>query len=108
MLPELVARQAELLLREYCASAAQRRGAPELTLSFHREADGAILALRTAAGAERPLARVSYSGDLHQWFLWAPDAQRGWRRCLDVASGLDLSRLLRYLDQDPLHFFWPE
>lgn len=53
-----------------------------------------------------PLARLQYSSDLEQWTLHRPRIGARWSYVPEAGGTLDIGRLLRYLQDDPLNLFW--
>lgn len=111
-LPELVRRSAEKRLARYCTghSAAGTRDAVRLAFSI-RDDQVTLFAERadtegSGAWVATPVARFRFSHELGQWTLHYPDQERRWRFYLNAGPSLDLGKLLRHLDADPLHVFW--
>ncbi|WP_291316591.1 DUF3024 domain-containing protein [Desulfuromonas sp.] len=53
-----------------------------------------------------PLAQFRFHSELGQWTLHYPGAQNRWHIFLNAGPTLNLERLLRHLDEDPLNLFW--
>ena len=109
-LPELVRRQAEIILQEYCAGRpGNRRG--DQKLAFEIVGECATLFAETegsgAVRAEHSIARFCYNHQLHQWTLHYPDRSREWRFYLNAGPTLNLGKLLHHVDEDPFGIFWP-
>lgn len=111
-LPELVRRSAEKILSRYCAERVLPCARDQVRLSF-RLCDDHVTLYAERAAAEgsgewtaAPVARFRFSHELGQWSLHYPDGERRWRFYLNVGPSLDLGKLLRHLDADPLHLFW--
>lgn len=111
-LPELVRRTVEKLLAEYCGRRTSscplagprlfyRFGDDTVTLFAEQRSCGGATALAVTA-----VAQFRYSHDLRQWSLHYLDQQQRWHFYLNVAPTLDFAKLLKYLDDDPLHVFW--
>lgn len=111
-LPELVRRSAEKILTRYCSGPLPSCARDLLRLSFSIRGDQVTLfaeraaAKGSGASVATPVARFRFSHDLGQWTLHYPDGERRWRFYLNAGPSLDLDKLLRHLDADPLHFFW--
>jgi len=110
-LPELVRRSAGKILARYCAERVPPCARDRLRLSFRIRNDYVTLfAGRTdppdGRWRLRPVARFRFSPELAQWTLHYPDRERRWRFYLNAPPSLDLEKLLRHLDADPLHLFW--
>jgi hypothetical protein len=99
MIPELVKRNAARALAQF----AERRS-EQLESCW----DGSSVSVhcRACDHSSLPIARFNYVDELHQWFLYAPGADRNWRPCLEVSAEPHLLRLLNYLEEDPLNQFW--
>ncbi len=52
------------------------------------------------------LARLLYSPELHQWTIHRPRGDDRWSYVPEAGGSLDLNKLLRYLEDDPLNIFW--
>lgn len=107
MIPELVLRKAEELLKSYCASSTGRLACPHVELTYKLSQDAVTLFFRDGCKVPQPIARFRYSVDLCQWLLFIPGGPVDWRPCLDVPPTLNFETLLRYLDEDPFKLFWP-
>jgi len=107
LIPELVERRAEDLLKVFCESNTGRWACPHVNLLYEWAGDSVSLMFRDGCKAPQPIARFRYSKDLCQWTLFSPGAQADWRPCLNVMPTLNFERLLRYLEDDPLSLFWP-
>lgn len=110
-LPQLVRKTAEKLLHDYCQAKMISCAHGEARLRFLLEEDGAVLfqeqcACRGEASVARPVARFRYSPDLAQWTLHYPGPERRWLFYLNAGPSLDLGKLLRHLESDPLGIFW--
>jgi hypothetical protein len=111
-LPALVRKSAEKLLARFCAERIPPCAREQLRLGFAIHDDQITLFEERpapsdpSARAATPIARFRYSHDLGQWTLHYPDRQRRWRFYLNAGPSLDLRKLLRHLDADPLHLFW--
>ncbi len=115
-LPELVRKSAEKILARYCA-AKEPPGIPgqgrirfnirDDHITLYAEEQGAFSdppCRRTAS----PVAQFRYNHDLGQWTLHYPDRDHTWRFYLNAGPALDLTKLLRHLDEDPLGIFWDQ
>ena len=111
-MPELVRRSAEKLLAHYCDQRIPPCARDKLRLAFSIRDDQVTLFAERADGQEpdtwvaSPVARFRFSQDLGQWTLHYPDAHLRWRFYLNAGPYLDLRKLLKHLDADPLHLFW--
>jgi len=110
-LPDLVRRSAEKLLTRYCTERVPPCARDQLRLSFRTRGDQITLFAGRTEQADgkwriRPVARFCFSHELAQWTLHYPDQECRWRFYLNAPPCLDLEKLLRHLDADPLHFFW--
>ena len=111
-LPELVRRSAEKLLDEYCD-----RSTPSCPLAgpriFYRFGGDAVTIFseqrscgEAASRAATAVAQFRYSRELRQWTLHYADQHQRWHFYLNAAPTLDPGKLLKHLDDDPLHVFW--
>lgn len=111
-LPELVRLSAEKIFTRYCEDHVPVCACAQRRLSFHLRDDHITLFAEQPAvsvSGERvvsPLARFRFSHELGQWTLHYPDDEQRWRFYLNVGPSLDLGKLLKHLDADPLHLFW--
>lgn len=111
-LPELVRLSAEKIFTRYCEEHAPACACDQGRLSFHLQDDHITLfaeqpaASASSEGVVSPLARFRFSHELGQWTLHYPDDERRWRFYLNVGPSLDLGKLLKHLDADPLNLFW--
>jgi len=53
-----------------------------------------------------PIARFSYCADLNQWVLYSIDRDLRWHIYQNIPPSLNLSRLIKALDDDPIGIFW--
>jgi len=111
-LPELVRRSAEKLFSRYCTGQLPSGHREEMRLSFGIHGDHVTLfAESTDTGCAgtavaRAVARFRFNAELGQWTLHYPDQEQRWRLYLNVGPSLDLGRLLKHVDADPLNIFW--
>lgn len=111
-LPQLLKKQAEKLLAEYCRTRVPTWLKEELRLDFTIDEDSATIyqERRSCQGScewfRFPLAKFRYSKDLNQWSLHHCDENQQWRLYLNISPNLDLSKLIKAVDDDPLGFFW--
>lgn len=107
VIPELVVRKAEELLKSFCESNNGRLTCPHVDLIYEWAGPAVSLMFRDGCKAPQPIACFRYCNDLCQWALFSPGTQAAWRPCLNVMPTLNFERLLRYLEDDPLSLFWP-
>lgn len=111
-LPQLVKRNAELLLDAYCAERFSCHCCHGARLVYRLHGERATLFLRqqkaTGGFSAAAIACFRYSDELRQWSLHYLGTDRRWRLYLNVAPTLNLRKLLTCLDDDPLGFFWSE
>lgn len=111
-LPELVRLSAEKIFSRYCEERTPVCSCDQGRLSFRIQDDHITLFAEQPAtpvdrqGTTSPLARFCFSHELGQWTLHYPDDEQRWRFYLNVGPSLDLSKLLKHLDADPLNVFW--
>jgi len=111
-LPELLKRQAEKLLDEFCRQAAHDPYQPRI-LRFR--VDGLSIFLFEIRRhrhdpdkhTEFSMARLRYTPELNQWSLHYQHDDR-WKLYLNIQPTLELGRLLKTLKQDPLGYFWQD
>jgi len=113
-LPELLKKSAEKILADFCRIRTEKDPFSNRTL-FRVEEDHVTVFLdRKEGGADdvektfQPVARLRFDSLLNQWTLHYPVAGDRWAFYLNAGPSLDLEKLLRHLDQDPLHVFWPQ
>ena len=111
-LPELLKRQAERHLDEFCLQAANDTYQPRL-LRFR--IDGLSIFLFEVRRhrndpdkqTEIGMARLRYTPELNQWTLHYQDDDR-WKLYLNIQPTLELGRLLKTIKQDPFGYFWQD
>jgi hypothetical protein len=105
-LAELIQRQAEELLREFCAAPA----VAEREVSLAYELSGDCITLFAEGGCscagKIAVARFCYNHHLQQWTVHRPDPDRQWRFYQNAGPSLNLGKLLRHVAEDPLRVFW--
>ena len=111
-LPQLLQKQAEKLLFNFCAQVAEDGPRPR---HLRYRIEGRQVNLFEIRGCahdpqqqqQLPIAQLRYSPELNQWTL---HHQRGdhWQLYLNVTPSLDLGKQLNAIKQDPLGYFWPE
>lgn len=112
MLPELVKRSVEKALTRYCRAKATPCAEGHRRLDYEIDDDTVTLyeekrgALESDPLVARPVAQFRYNHNLHQWTLHYHDQRDRWRFYLNVGPSLDLGKLLKHLDEDPVHTFW--
>ena len=106
--PELVSRGAEKQLNDFCREQNAASRCESGCLTWEPEAGGLTLTLVRPSLSATPLARFRYSAELGQWTLHYHDAEGHWRLYLNAGATLEFGRLLKAVDADPFHFFWPE
>lgn len=112
MLPELVKRLVEKALSRYCRAKVTACAEGLVRLGYEIQDDKVTLyeekrdALESGHRIVRPVAQFRYNHDLHQWTLHYHDHGDRWRFYLNVGPSLDLGKLLKHLDEDPVHTFW--
>jgi hypothetical protein len=111
-LPELIRKSAEKLLTRYCRERVPVCAHDQVRLGFSIR-DNHITLFQERTGFSEPgqwiaspVAQFRYDPDLCQWTLHYPDRNRKWHFYLNAGPHLDLARLLRHLDEDPLGIFW--
>ncbi len=111
-LPPLIRRTAEKILTRYCEEHRPACACEQSRLFFRFKDDHFTLfaerpaASGTGEGVASPVARFRFSHELGQWTLHNPDREGRWRFYQNAGPSLDLEKLLRHLDADPLHLFW--
>ncbi|HKJ04222.1 MAG TPA: DUF3024 domain-containing protein [Geopsychrobacteraceae bacterium] len=111
-LPQLLKKKAEKLLEEYCRSRVPSWLEEELRLNFTIDDESATVyqERRRCQGAcewlRVPLAQFRYSEILNQWTLHHYDENQQWRFYLNISPNLDIGKLIKAVDDDPLGYFW--
>ena len=111
-IPELVLKSAERLLTRYCAGRIPPCPRNQVRVSFQVRDEAITLTEERPDLASPgrwlgvPVAQFRFHAELLQWTLHYPDHARRWIFYPNVPPTLDLGRLLRHLDADPLHLFW--
>ena len=105
-IPELVYRSAEKTLQEFCSQPLFRSGHQHLVLMEPCGEGFELLVSRFDHDRQIPLARLLYCVELQQWALHRPREAGRWSYVPEAGGTLDVGRLLRYLEHDPLNIFW--
>ena len=111
-IPELVKRNAEKLLQDYCNGKVPPCVRQQVRLNYRIEEDHITLleerALASQDGRWRsvPIAQFRFNHELGQWSLHFPDRYRNWHFYLNTPPTLNLAKLLHHLDEDPFAQFW--
>jgi hypothetical protein len=105
-IPELVFKSAEKTLREFCSTPIVRSGQEFLVLMEPCPGGFDLMVSRFDSEQHLPLARLQFSPELGQWTLHRPRESGRWSYVPEAGGALDLSRLLRYVKEDPLNLFW--
>lgn len=109
-IPDLVRKTAEKLLTGYCAGKNLAIACGSVGLRYEIEAN--CLTLLTmpchpcCSEETRPIARFCYSPVLCQWTLHRPAPGGEWQFYPNAGPSLNLEKLLRHVDEDPLRIFW--
>ena len=105
-IPELVYRSAEKTLQAFCAQPLFRSGHQHLVLMEPCSGGFDLLVSRFDSEQQILLARLQYIPELEQWTIHRPRGNDRWSYVPEAGGTLDVSRLLRYLEHDPLNIFW--
>ena len=105
-IPELVFRSAEKTLQEFCSSPVIRSGHEYMVLMEPCAAGFELLVSLFDTEQQISLARLQYSPELNQWTIHRPRGADRWSYVPEAGGALDLNKLLRYLEHDPLNLFW--
>ena len=111
-LPELLKKRAEKLLKEYCQTRVPSWLKEEMRLDYTLEGETATIyqERRRCQGScewfRFPMAQFRYTDRLRQWSLHHYDHDQQWRLYLHINPNLDLGKLIKAVDDDPLGFFW--
>lgn len=106
MIPELVFKSAQKRLQAFCSVPVTRSGHEYLVLLEPFEEGFELSVSRFDSEQAIPLARLLFSPELNQWTLHRPREEGRWSYVAEAGGALDLSRLLHYLEHDPLNIFW--
>ena len=109
---EFQRKSAEKTLHEYCQN--HRPFPLGLRTGFLLfELKGACATLYAACSehfefcpTKTPIAQLRFNDELNQWTLHYRGQKDQWQFYLNAAPSLDLNRMLRVLDEDPLGLFW--
>jgi hypothetical protein len=109
-LPEIIRRNAEKLLGEFCERDLLSPSGEEIRLAFVMDDSSVTLYSRrrlpsSDGWTERAVARLVYHAELSQWTLHYPDSSGRWCFYLNAGPALELGKLLRHLEDDPLGIF---
>lgn len=111
-LPELVRKSAEKLLKHFCNDRLMVCPRGEVRLDYAIDGDCVTLFEERPAEHEagkwlkEPVAQVRYSHEFRYWTLHYPGSDQRWRFYLNASPSLDLAKLLRQIEADPLQLFW--
>lgn len=111
-LPELVRKTIEKELTRYCRDRIIPCPTGQARLHFKIRGETVTLFQEHTAAPPRPsllatpVAQFRYSHELNQWTLHYPRQDNRWCFYLNAGPDLDFRKLLRHLDEDPLHLFW--
>jgi hypothetical protein len=111
-LPELLRKQAEKLLFNFCQAAADDPQRPRhLRYRIEGQQVNLFEVRRCLHDPQQhqqlPMAQIRYSPELNQWTLHHQHGDH-WQLYLNINPSLDLSKLLTAIKQDPMGFFWQE
>jgi hypothetical protein len=112
-LPDLLKKSAEKLLTTYCDEREHCCEQNHTRLTFKIAGDRVTLFeerwayLEPGRWLSRPVAQFRYLPELLQWSLhYYNNANQSWAFYLNCGPSLDLSKMLRHVDDDPLGAFW--
>lgn len=112
-LPELLRKFAEKLLTEYCDNREPCCEQNHTRLTFRIGGNRVTLIEERWAYLEqgrwliRPVAQFRYNSDMAQWSLhYFNSNQKAWVFYLNYGPCLDLAKILKHVDADPLSMFW--
>ena len=111
MLPELLEKQAKVLLDKFCKERIPCDRFQGLRLGYSiAESHITLFEERLNPAGEgwlsSPIARFCYIPDLNQWVLYSIDRQLRWHIYQSIKPSLNLNRLIKALDEDPTGIFW--
>jgi len=112
-LPQLLEKSAEKLFAAYCDERECCCERNHTRLSFKIGGDRVTLFEERWAYLEpgrwlvRPVAQFRYQPELLQWSLHYFNPATHWVFYLNCGPSLDLAKMLRHVDDDPLRTFWP-
>ena len=109
-LPELLQRQAERLLDEFCLAAANDKYQPRIVRFRIDGCSVFLFEVRRHRNdpdkhTEIGMARLRYTLELNQWTLHYQDDDR-WKLYLNSQPTLEVGRLLQTIKEDPFGYFW--
>lgn len=111
-LPELLQKQAQQQLDKFCRKRVPCERFQGFRLGYSFSDNHITLFEERLAGSgleewlRTPIARFSYSPDLNQWVLYSIDRDLRWHIYQNVTPSLNLCRLIKALDDDPIGIFW--
>ncbi len=111
-LPELLRKRASKLLDAFCARAADD---PHRPRHLKYRIEGQQINLFEVRRSRReptqhqqlPLAQLRYSPELNQWTLHHQNGEH-WQLYLNVNPTLEMGKLLKAIEQDPMGHFWQD
>jgi len=109
-MPELVKKNAEKLIGDYCRNWVPVYTNELLRMTYTLEDEAFTLFIRDVIAAEDsegriPVAQLRFCMELKQWTLHIPHGEGRWKFYLNARPTLNLARLLLHLKEDPLGFF---
>lgn len=112
-LPELIKQSAKKLLSEYCETRVSCRARNQTRLTYNVGGNRATLMeerccrLEQGNGSIRPVAQFRYHQTLLQWSLhYYNSGRKIWVFYLNCNPTLNLAKILKHVDDDPLGMFW--
>lgn len=111
-LPELLRKSVDKLLATYCAARlpADLHGHARLIYRLSGCRATLIEEQLSCPGCRRtvrPVAQFRYHRELTQWSLhYYQGERRTWAFYLNCGPCLNLAKILRHVEADPLHMFW--
>jgi len=112
-LPELLRKSADKLLTNFCAThpSSEQHGHSRLIYRLSGSRATLIEEQYCCPGRRqrtvRPIAQFRYHRELTQWSLhYYLGDRRAWAFYLNCGPSLDLAKILRHVDADPLRVFW--
>jgi hypothetical protein len=112
-LPELVRRNVEVRVADFCERRIPAHLQNEIKLEFTVRGDSITIVERRppwrvdfGPGSTMKVAQLRFDHDARTWTLWWADRNGRWDRYWDVDPTADVEELLREIGEDPTGIFW--
>lgn len=111
-IPEIIQRQAEQAIAEFCERRVPQHIRHQVRLTFDFEKEYLTLYEERKRyhppdrWSRTPISQFRYDQQTHYWTLYGADRNGGWHRYPGCGPSPDLADLLTEMDEDPTAIFW--